>query len=302
METTDQATGVDPFDKLMGALDDAPAAEATDQPAGEEQAAEAAPEQPEETQQNEAASATVVDIDGKKLEIPEGTPPALVERVQSMAADLKADYTRKTQEVAEIRKASQAHFDAIQKQEELLTANIDKVAELKSLQSRISQFEQLDWQGLADTDPAQATKLHIAYQALQREAGAKYREIQTAEQQRQQLSATAQAKALEVARAELAKRLPKLDDAIKRGIAETAQSYGWTADELTNVTDPRLVHALHDAMQWRKLQEQKPKALQKVAAAPVVLKPSAAEQRKPNQAALDRLKKHGRVEDLAALL
>jgi len=301
METTDQATGVDPFAALMGALDDQPAAEATDPPAGEEQAAEPAAEQPEE-KPNEAQSATVVDIDGKKLEIPEGTPPALVERVQSMAADLKADYTRKTQEVAEIRKASEARFDAIQKQEELLSANIDKVAELKSLQSRIGQFEQLDWQALADTDPAQATKLHIAYQALQREAGAKYREIQTAEQQRQQLSATAQAKALEVARAELAKRLPKLDDAAKRGIAETAQSYGWTADELTNVTDPRLVHALHDAMQWRKLQEQKPKAMQKVAAAPVVLKPGAAEQRKPNQAAFERLKKHGRTEDLAALL
>jgi hypothetical protein len=298
METTDLETGVDPFAALMGALDDQPAAEATDPPAGEEEAAEPAAEQPEEPP-NEAQSATVVDIDGKKLEIPEGTPPALVERVQSMAADLKADYTRKTQEVAEIRKASEARFDAIQKQEELLSANIDKVAELKILQSRIGQFEQLDWQTLADTDPAQATKLHIAYQALQREAGAKYREIQTAEQQRQQLSATEKEKARELARLELTKRLPTISDTDRRGMMKAAQDLGATE---SHIYDPVFLHALHKAAQWDRLQAEKPKAMQKVAAAPVVLKPGAAEQRKPNQAAFERLKKHGRTEDLAALL
>lgn len=303
METTDLATGVDPMDALMGALGNGePAEETTAEVSGEEETTEQPTEQTEEQPAEAAETAAILSLDGKPLEIPPGTPPALVERVQTMAANLKADYTKKTQEVAEIRKASEARLDAIQKQEALFSANAPKVAELQALQARVQQFEQLDWNALAETDPAQATKLHIAYQATQREAGAKYRELQAAENERQQLAATAQAKALEIARAELAKRLPKLDDATKRGIAETAQAYGWTTDELTNVTDPRMVHALHDAMQWRKLQAEKPKALQKVAEAPKVLKPGAAEQRKPNQAALDRLKKHGRVEDLAALL
>lgn len=299
MDPTDLETGVDPMEALLNALGDEPTDEATAPTGDEEEAAAQEPEQ-DDAQKVEAASADAIDFDGKKLDIPQGTPPVLVQAIQSMAADLKADYTRKTQEVAEIRKASDARLDAIQKQEALFSANAPKVAELQSLQNRIQQFEQLDWNSLAESDPAQATKLHIAYQALQREAGGKYRELQAAESERQQLSATAQAKALEIARAELAKRLPKLNDATKRGIAETAQAYGWTADELTNVTDPRLVEALHDAMQWRKLQAEKPKALQRVADAPRVLRPGAAAPHKPNQAARDRVKSgRGGIADLA---
>jgi hypothetical protein len=297
MEPTDQATGVDPFEQLMGAIgnDDA---EATGQ-TGEEEA-QSEPEQAatDETAPTEEAP-QLVDIDGKKLEIPQGTPPALVETVTKLAADLKADYTKKTQEIADIRKASEARFDAIQKQEELLTANIKTVAQFEAMRERIAQFEQLDWGALAETDPAQATKLHIAYQALQREAGVKYREIQSAEQQRQQLSATATEKAREVARLELTKRLPSINDADRRGMMKAAQDLGATE---SHMYDPVFLHALHKAAQWDQLQAAKPKAMQKVAAAPVVLKPGAAQQRKPNQAAYERLKSRGRIEDLAALL
>jgi hypothetical protein len=67
--------------------------------------------------------------------------------------------------------------------------------------------------------------------------------------------------------------------------------------------DPVFLHALHKAAQWDQLQAAKPKAMQKVAAAPVVLKPGAAEQRKPNQAARDRIMQgRGSIDDLAAVM
>lgn len=299
METTDQATGVDPFDALVGALDDQPEAEATDQTAGEEEATDEATAQPEQQEDEAESASSIVDLDGKPLEIPIGTPPALVQAVTKMSADLKADYTKKTQEVAEIRKASEARLDAIQKQEALFSANAPKVAELQALQARVKQFEELDWNALAETDPAQATKLHIAYQATQREAGTKYRELQAAESERQQLAATAQEKARELARLELQKRIPKLDDKGRKSMIDAAQRIGATE---AHMYDPVFLEALHKAAQWDRLQADKPKALQKVAEAPKVLKPGAAQQKQPNQAAFERLKKHGRIEDLASLI
>ena len=300
METTDLETGVDPFDALLNAVGNGSEEEATassgeedpEQPADEEAAQES-------TDEAQEGAADLIEFDGKKLEIPPGTPPALVRSIQSMAADLKADYTRKTQEVAAIRQATDARSNAIQQQEEMLSANVQNVAALTALQQQLAQFEQLDWQSLAESDPAQATKLNLRYQQLQREAGTKYRELQQADQKRQQLQATANAEAMKVARIELAKRLPKIDEPTRQKMLKAATDDGWTESHLEN---PALVHALHDAIKWRQLQADKPKALQKVAEAPRVLKPGTAAQPRTNQAALDRLKKYGRVEDLASIL
>jgi hypothetical protein len=300
METTDQETGVDPFDALLDSIGNGREEDAT-APSGEEEPTQPTDEEaaPQQTDEVAAEAADVIEFDGKKLEIPQGTPPALVQSIQSMAADLKADYTRKTQEVAEIRKATDARSNAIQQQEEMLSANVRNVAELTALQQQLAQFEQLDWQAIAETDPGQATKLNLRYQQLQREAGTKYRELQQADQKRQQLQAVAKDEAMKVARVELAKRLPKIDEATRQQMLKAATDDGWTESHLEN---PALVHALHDAIKWRKLQADKPKALQKVAEAPRVLKPGTAAQPTRNQAAFDRLKKTGRIEDLAALL
>lgn len=296
MDTDPQ--GSDPFADLVNSLGPEP-----EEAIEELDAAE--PEEDQEEAQEEATevveASDEVEFDGKKLVIPKGTPPELVEGVKGLAADLKADYTRKTQEVAENRKALEQRSEAIQHQEALLSANFAKAVEFKTVQDRLSQFEQIDWQTLADTDPAQATKLNLAYQGLQREAAKLYRDLQSGESQRQQLSAQQLQQTLQEGQKELAKRIPKWNANVAKSISDTAQDYGFSAEELAKVADPRLVHALHDAMQWRKLQADRPKALQKVAQAPKVIRPGAV-QPKTNNAALDRLKKSGRIEDLASLL
>lgn len=301
MKDTDPQ-GSDPLDDLMDALGPDSADETLSNPDNGES-------EPEESQEAEASEesateevAEQIEFDGKKLDIPPGTPPALVESVKALANDLKADYTRKTQEVAEGRKAVEQRFEAIQQQEQLLSANFAKAVEYKALQDRLTQFEQLDWQALADSDPSQATKLNLAYQGLQRDAGKLYRELQQGEAQRQQMTAQQQRAMLEQGQKELQKRIPNWSSDVAKAITEHSQQYGFSAEELAKVSDPRLVLALHDAMKWAKLQADKPKAMQKVAAAPKVLKPGTTAPRNTNQAALDRLKKAGRIEDLAKFL
>lgn len=297
MDTDPQ--GSDPFADLVNSLGPEP-----EEAIEEIDAAE--PEEDQEEAQEEAteaveASSEDLEFDGKKLAIPAGTPPELVAAVKALAADLKGNFTRKTQEVAENRKALEQRTEAIQHQEALLSANFAKAVEFKSVQDRLSQFEQIDWQTLADTDPGQATKLNLAYQGLQREAAKLYRDLQSGESQRQKLSAQQLQQTLQEGQKELAKRIPKWNANVAKSISDTAQDYGFSAEELSRVADPRLVHALHDAMQWRKLQADRPNALQKVAQAPKVIRPGAV-QPKTNNAALDRLKKSGRIEDLASLL
>lgn len=253
------------------------------QPEGEDQAEEA-----------EDEGYAEVEFEGKTYKVPNELKTAIIHQ---------ADYTRKTQEVAEQRKAVQAQTELLQKQQEMLAQSFDKAVEFRDVQNRLSQFEKLDWQALVDQDPVQATKLNIAYQQTQREAQTKYGELMQSQAQTQQLSDEHRQQVLIEARKELNKRLPDFTPQTAEKIKTTAREYGITDAEINSLTDPRFVHILHDATKWRALQAEKPKAMKKVDEAPKVLKPQASQPRKqPNQAAYDRLKKNGRVEDLAALL
>jgi hypothetical protein len=300
MEPTDQETGVDPMEQLMGALggDEAD----TTGTAGEEEASAQQEEAAAEPTAPKDEAPQLVDFDGKKLEIPQGTPPALVEAVTKLGADLKADYTKKTQEVAEARKAIEQKSEAIQAQHKLLSANLEKTTELRALQERLTQFEQIDWDQVADADPAQATKLNLAYQRTQRQAQQVSSELQQVQAQQQQLEREQRAKMLAEGAADLRRRIPNWNADIDKAVTKTGEDMGFTPKELASLADARVIQALHEAAQWRRLQAEKPKALQKVVEAPKVLKPGPSAERKPNQAAFDRLKKHGRAEDLAALL
>jgi hypothetical protein len=58
----------------------------------------------------------------------------------------------------------------------------------------------------------------------------------------------------------------------------------------------------HKAIQYDALTEQKAVALKKVVAAPKVIRPAAPQPKRTNQAALDRLRTHGRGEDFMKFL
>lgn len=186
-----------------------------------------------------------------------------------------ADYTVKTQDVADRRREVDERFKALQVQERLLEQTLEQRVELHSLQKQIAQFEQIDWQSLADTDPVQATKLNIQYQQLQRQAGTKYQELQQAQAQTEQLTAQQRQQMLVQAQSELKARLPDFTPQTAEKIKATARDYGISQQELDTLIDPRYVHVLHDAMKWRSLQAEKPKAMQKVAEAPKAIKSEA---------------------------
>lgn len=165
---------------------------------------------------------------------------------------------------------------------------------------------------IAETDP-------IAYFVQKdRHEGAirEFQQAQAAAHANQQRHVAAQRQELErytaAEHAKLLDAMPELKDQGKRqallaDLTETAKHYG-LAEEFQDTRDHRVILALVDAMKWRKLQAQRPKAVEKAKEAPpVVQAPARRRSSSEVQAAttreqLSRLAKTGSAKDADAFL
>ena len=110
----------------------------------------------------------------------------------------------------------------------------------------------------------------------------------------------------------LTEKLPEIADpnkgeAIKKGIAEAGEFYGFTAEELGSVRDHRYILAMHDAMRYRQLVQKKAKATsgKKESLGTVkagAKKKATAYTAKQKQKAQSDMQKTGSVEDVAKFL
>ncbi len=93
-----------------------------------------------------------VEYEGKQYKLPKELKEALLRQ---------ADYTRKTQEVAEQRRAFEAQA---QEQAQLLQVRAQTIegrAYLASIDQNLAQYNQINWSQLAQDDPAEANRLWI---------------------------------------------------------------------------------------------------------------------------------------------
>jgi len=183
--------------------------------------------------------------DGKKYAVPKALKDALLRQ---------ADYTRKTQEVAAQRKELEGRQEAIRQHAEWQQANIKEYARLEAITDRLSQFQGVNWAQLNQDDPVRAQALFIEKSNLE---GAQ-RELREGLTQKQQQALWMQqqetAKQLQEGRAAIAKAIPNFTPELAKSLKDHGTSYGYTADELNAVVDPRAVQVLHDAYLWRQYQ------------------------------------------------
>ena len=224
-----------------------------------------------------------------------------------MAADLKADHTRKTQAAAEERKQIEAHAQAMQRHQQVMAVTADKWADARAAQQKVEQFKSVDWTSLADQDPAQATKLMAMYQTAQAEAQSKVNEWQQSmAQMNQQLDAHRGQQlhkrwqdAAEAARQALGS---KFDAKTDKAALDWVVKRAGTAEPMaiqSRFADPVVLEAIAKAALWDAAQG---KPMQKVAQAPKAIKPAAQPPQRENQSALERLKKTGRSSELINFL
>jgi hypothetical protein len=175
-------------------------------------------------------------------------------------AQMGADYTQKTQEVAEQRRQLEDYAQTIKVQEESLQRQYEaqqmflgEVADIKAIDSQLAHFANVNWQELSDNDFVEAQKLFFTHNQLQEKRRQITANLEVKATQMQQMREAQLQKQVEQGKAILAKEIPNWSQKTSQDIILTGKEYGFNDDELGAIIDPRHVKVLHDAMQWRKL-------------------------------------------------
>lgn len=324
---SDQALEQSPQEKLMAMLDEVPdeqeALQAIEEQLDEVEEPEEQSEEQEESEEpegddeeptedeeveveedsEEQPKSLKLKINGEELEKPLDEVIALAQQ--------GLDYTKKTQEVAEQRKALEEYAQTVKVQEEvfmqqvqLQNALIGDVAELTAVDKQLAQFNDVNWQELSDNDFVEAQKLFFTFNQLQQKRSTLATELEAKAQQVQQNQAKRMQEQIERGKEILAKEIPNWSRETTQELITIGKDYGFTDDELGTIIDPRHVKVLHDAMQWRKLQKNSV-VKNKVSQAKPVVKPGAKDTKQEATSAKrqvrDQLRKTGKS-DLAQKL
>lgn len=216
-------------------------------------------------------------VNGEEIEKP-------IDEVVALAQQ-GLDYTKKTQEVAEQRKALEALQEQVKAQEAVLQQTnqlsgelMEDVAKITTLDQQLAQYQNVDWAKLSDSDFVEAQKLFFTYNQLQQDRNSLVSQFETKRQQyasnQQQMIAEKVKQGKEI----LAKEIPNWSPETTQEIVSVGKDYGFTDAELNSIIDPRHVKVLHDAMQWRKLQSKNSVTKKKVASAKPVVRPGSKDQ------------------------
>lgn len=324
---SDQALEQSPQEKLMAMLDEVPdeaispeytdeereqldeveepeeETEESEEPEGDDEEPTEDEEVEVEEDSEEQPKSLKLKINGEELEKPLDEVIALAQQ--------GLDYTKKTQEVAEQRKALEEYAQTVKVQEEvfmqqvqLQNALIGDVAELTAVDKQLAQFNDVNWQELSDNDFVEAQKLFFTFNQLQQKRSTLATELEAKAQQVQQNQAKRMQEQIERGKEILAKEIPNWSRETTQELITIGKDYGFTDDELGTIIDPRHVKVLHDAMQWRKLQKNSV-VKNKVSQAKPVVKPGAKDTKQEATSAKrqvrDQLRKTGKS-DLAQKL
>lgn len=187
-----------------------------------------------------------VEHEGKKYTIPKALKPALM---------LNADYTRKTQSVAEERKSLEAEKASIQEARKAQTEYARELGKLFSIDERLAAYRDMDWAKLeAEKGPAEASRQYREMGLLERQRGEAARAIQTKHEEQALENQRTAAKKFEEGRATVAKTIPGWSNELAEKLNAYGTSQGYTLDELTaSIAEPRYVSTLHKAYLYDQL-------------------------------------------------
>lgn len=248
-----------------------------------------------DSEEEEQPQVFTVKVDGKEVEVTLDELQKGYSRTQ--------DYTRKTQQIAEVRKQTESELQAVR-------AEREQYAQLLgALQAQVQQAAQpqVDWDRLYQEDPIEWIKQREVMRENQEKAAA----IQSEQQRLAQLSQEEQAQrnqqVFQQEQEALMEAIPEWKDS-KKAQAEKAmlvqfgQKIGFTPDELKNVVDHRAVVMLRKAALYDQMMSKRGQIKPVTNNGPKPAKPGAAGRVSSNTEAMraqQRLAKTGRVDDAA---
>jgi hypothetical protein len=218
---------------------------------------------------------------------------------------LGTDYTKKSQAVAEERKAVEAERQRIEEARYLRDQYAERLQVIEQMLNQQPETENLDY--LKETDPigyaVKVAELSQREKQLAQVQAERQRIAQQQDQERQeQLGHVIQAEARKLAEAIPEYADPQKGEVARRELREFGQKLGFSEQELSGVYDSRQVLTLWKAMQYDKLQSAKPGITKKVNEAPKVMKSGVSQPRDASDEMKKlkaRAKQTGRVADAA---
>lgn len=183
-----------------------------------------------------------IERDGKTYKIPKAVEDLLM---------FQKDYTQKTQTVAEQRKELEAKRQAIEWEERTRGELFKEEAQLHGIRSRLEQFQNVNWQALAQQDVQKYAAAQAEYTQLKDYADRLSGHV---EGRKTELNAAReQETAIELTRAveSLSKPNPNLGwdgkfDADKRAsLTKFGMELGYSNEELANTTHPLMIQTLN---------------------------------------------------------
>ena len=207
-----------------------------------------------------------------RISTPDGEVDVSVDELKSSYMR-QADYTRKTQQVAEDRKVVESELGYVQGERARYAQGLEE------LEQALTQTEpdQTYWDGLYKQNPLEYTRqkdlMRDRKEALEKVQGEKQRVQGEHMQQLQQQSR----QHMESQRTILPELIPEWRDASvaqneKKEIFTHATKYGFSEQELNNVSDSRAVAVLRKAYLYDALMEKKPAVQKKTKQAPKMAK------------------------------
>ena len=191
------------------------------------------------------------------------------------------DYTQKTQELSkereEIPSKIKAQVEPVVKQYQERLQLFEKAV----WQALAPEVNNTDWNALARENPAEwaqrmqaVTNVNNVLQAVKQE------QERLAKDGQESMRQTVQKQAKEAVEI-LQRDIPDWSQETYNAVRKNGEKYGFSAEELAQIADPRAIKALYAALQWDKLQAAKPAVTLKVADVPKVVKPGTVQKQDP---------------------
>lgn len=265
--------------------------EADDGETGEEYKVEA-----EEDDQGDLPQTYTVKVDGQEFEVS-------LDELQN-GYQRQSDYTRKSQAVAEQRKAYEANLKSVQQEREQYDQVLANMAHYQNLE--LQKFTNVNWATLKEEDPMEYMEKRIEFQeAKDKIAQVQVEKQRVYEQTRSEVSEHLNKVVQEEAK-KLVQALPEYSDpssSLKNDLRNYALNLGFSENDINGITDHRVVLVLHKAMMNDSAAKSSGKKSKPI---PKVVKSGSPESknqrsRREIQSKRERLAKTGNVRDATSV-
>ena len=215
----------------------------------------------------------------------------------------QSDYTRKSQSLAEQRKTYEANLQAVQSERQQYSKVLDNISQYQNLE--INKLNNIDWASLKEADPMEYMEKRMELQDAKDKAAQLQAEKGRINQQTQKEYTDHMGKVLEHEAGKLREVLPEYSDpksTIKQDLRQYALELGFSEQDVSTISDHRVVLVLYKAMLQDKATNGSVKKVAKKV--PRVVKPGTPESKtERNQRTLNgkraRLTKTGHPRDAA---